>query len=147
MKRHPSLIKLSKDHHDGLILAQMIKKNTPAYKGMPADTNGKREYVLTFWDKELNLHFQQEEKILLPVVQGKDDKLDKLCNQMIDEHRVIESLVEKLKSGIENENTLNELGAALDKHIRMEERELFERIQEVLDEKTLNELGNKLTDQ
>ncbi|MEO7264876.1 MAG: hypothetical protein ABIW38_08185, partial [Ferruginibacter sp.] len=64
MKRHPSLISLSREHHGALILARLLQKNAPAYKGLPSDSNGKAVYALQFYKDELIQHFLQEEKVL-----------------------------------------------------------------------------------
>jgi len=145
MKRHKSLIRLSKEHHDGLILAQMIKKGAPQYKGMPSDSAGKKEYTINFFYNYLIKHFDDEENILMKNLQGKDSLLDELFKQMINEHIEIKILIEKIKSEKNYENYLDELGYKLESHIRMEERELFERIQNVIDEKILDALEEKLT--
>ncbi|MEJ5351971.1 MAG: hemerythrin domain-containing protein [Melioribacteraceae bacterium] len=145
MKRHKSLIRLSKEHHDGLILAQMIKKGAPQYKGMPSDLNDKKNYTINFFHNYLIKHFDDEENILMKNLQGKDSVLDELFKQMINEHIEIKFLIEKIKSEKNYENYLDELGYKLESHIRMEERELFERIQNVIDEKTLDALEEKLT--
>jgi len=146
MKRHQALIKLSKDHYHGLVLAQMIKKGAPQYKGMPCTLEGKVEYTLTFWKQELTYHFEKEENILLPFVADKNSHLDSLCKKTIDEHKQIKELIEKLKSGNNGEEILNDLGFLLESHIRMEEREMFETIQNVLSEEELSELIRKFTD-
>lgn len=146
MKRHQALIKLSKDHYHGLVLAQMIKKGAPQYKGMPGTLEGKVEYTLTFWQQELTNHFEDEENILLPFVINKNSDLDLLLNTMIDEHKQIKELIEKLKLGNNEEEILNDLGFLLERHIRMEEREMFETIQKVLSEEELSELILKFTD-
>lgn len=140
MKRHKNLIKLSKDHHDGLILAQLIKKNSPPYKGLPTDTEGKREYTLNFFNLDLIKHFEAEEKILLPLVKGIDNELDRLLQLMIDDHRQVYKLIDDIKIGIEVEDTLDKLGNLLERHIRMEERELFDRIQNVCSDDILNQI-------
>ena len=37
MKRHPSLAPYSSDHHRILVVAQLLKKSSPAYRGLPTD--------------------------------------------------------------------------------------------------------------
>lgn len=145
MKRHKCLTELSKDHHNGLILAQIIKKDSPPYKNMPADLFGKKEYTSDFYNRELVKHFNEEEEILIPFVAGKDYELDKLCNQVKEEHSQIKSLMKRLNEKEDTEEILNEIGIVLEKHIRMEERNFFEMIQKVLDEKSLDELEQRLT--
>ncbi|MDH7603825.1 MAG: hemerythrin domain-containing protein [Melioribacter sp.] len=145
MKRHKALIRLSREHHDGLILAQIIKKGAPHYKGMPSNLVDKKDYTINFFQNYLIKHFNDEENILMKLLQGKDTFLDKLFEQMINEHVEIKLLIDKIKSEENYENYLDKLGYTLEKHIRMEERELFDRIQTVIDDKTLNALEEKLS--
>lgn len=98
MKRHKSLIPLSRQHHDTLLLAQLIKKDAPAYKGLPTDIKGKREYTLITFRDHLVPHFEAEELILIPYVLGKTEKIDKLCEQIISEHQEISVLVELIRN-------------------------------------------------
>jgi iron-sulfur cluster repair protein YtfE (RIC family) len=134
MKRHPSLIALSHDHHHGLLLAQLIKKGAPKYEGLPKDIKGKVEHVKQSWDNELKLHFENEEKILFPAVKGKEKELDKLITEILDEHIKIKLLVKSLDESKNIEDTLNELGIALEQHIRKEERQVFQKIQNLFSE-------------
>ena len=143
MKRHKSIIALSHDHHHGLMLAQLIKKDAPEYKGLPTDLIGKVNHVKDSWERELKLHFENEENILFPFVKGKDEELDALIEDILEEHRLIESLVKKLDTDSDIESTLDQLGKALESHIRKEERELFQKIQISFGEE-LNKLDGKI---
>ncbi len=144
MKRHTALYSLSHDHHQGLILAQQIKKGAPQYKGMPSTIEGKRDYTIQFYNSELNRHFANEEEILFPAVKNKNAELDRKIAEIISEHRKMESLVQDLEKTDRFENVLDELGHLLEKHIRKEERELFVRIEEVLNENELESLSTIL---
>jgi len=146
MKRHKGLYPLSHDHHQGLILAQILKKNAPKYKNLPDTIDGKVEYTINFYKVELVKHFRQEEEILFPVAKGKDKKIDLLIDEIISEHRKIESLVDSLKSKNNYENVLDELGNLLELHIRKEERNLFPEIEKILSEKELEFLAAKLAE-
>ena len=131
MKRHKSIIPLSQDHHHGLMLAQLIKKGAPEYKGLPTDLIGKVNHVKESWEKELKLHFKNEEKILFPFVKGKNEEIDKLIEEVLEEHKIIKSLVKKLDIASDAESILDQLGNTLEQHIRKEERNLFVKIQTV----------------
>jgi iron-sulfur cluster repair protein YtfE (RIC family) len=143
MKRHKSIIALSHDHHHGLMLAQLIKKDAPEYKGLPTDLIGKVSHVKESWEKELKLHFDNEENILFPFVKGKNEEIDVLIDEILEEHNLIESLIKKLDSHSDVESTLDQLGKTLESHIRKEERELFQKIQILLGEE-LNKLEGKI---
>ena len=143
MKRHKSLIALSHDHHHGLMLAQLIKKGAPEYKGLPTDLVGKIDHVKVSWEKELKPHFENEEKILFPFVKGNDEEIDGLIEEVLAEHKIIKSLVEELETTDDTETTLDKLGKTLELHIRKEERVLFKKIQKLLGEE-LNSLEDKI---
>ena len=97
MKRHKSLIFISHDHYHGLQLAQLIKKNAPKLKNLPIDIEGKKNYTINFYENDLLHHFYLEENIILPAVKGRNKEIDKLFNELINEHREIEKTVESLK--------------------------------------------------
>lgn len=143
MKRHNALVKLSQDHHHALILSQLLKKDIPDYQGMPNTTEGKVTYTINFFNSELVTHFDEEEKILFPFASGYDDTIDKLINELLDEHKRIYEAVDSLNSPDNIDNKLDKLGNMLDAHVRKEERELFMLIQEKLPEEKLNELEKK----
>jgi len=145
MKRHPALYTLSHDHHQGLLLAQQLKKGAPQYKGMPSTLEGKRDYALSFYKSDLVKHFQDEEEILFPVVKSKNAELEKLITEIISEHRKMESLVKDLEKTDQLENVLSELGHLLEKHIRKEERELFMKIEKVLSDDELKIISEKVS--
>jgi len=145
IKRDKALHILSHDHHHGLILAQLIKKGSPQYKNLPNTTEGKKDYSIKFYYDELVKHFEDEEKILFPVVNGKDDEIDNLIEEIITEHKKIKQLVSQLESDEDVKNTLNELGNILESHIRKEERDLFMKIQAILTEQELTAVEEQLT--
>jgi len=146
LKRHKALHILSHDHHQGLILAQLIKKDSPHYKKLPYTTKGKKDYTIRLYNDELIKHFEDEEKILFSFIKGKDNDIDKLIEEIITEHKKIRQLINQLESGEDVENTMDELGHILESHIRKEERNLFGKIQEVLSEDELAALENQLSE-
>ncbi|HEY6625647.1 MAG TPA: hemerythrin domain-containing protein, partial [Ignavibacteriaceae bacterium] len=145
MKRHQALYTLSHDHHQGLILAQQLKKNAPQYKGMPSTLEGKKEYTQIFYKSELVKHFEDEEQILFPLVNGKSEEMDKMISEVISEHRKMESLVRQLEKTDNLEDVLDELGILLEKHIRKEERELFVEIEKVLTNEELKTISEEIS--
>ena len=145
MKRHPALHNLSHDHHQGLILAQQLKKGAPQYKGMPSTPEDKKQYTISFYNSDLVKHFSDEEKILFPAVRSVNNELDKLIEEIISEHRKMEVLVEKLEKTNQLENVMDELGNILELHIRKEERKLFPTIQEIFSEEELDKIGDRLS--
>jgi len=145
IKRYKALHILSHDHHHGLILAQLIKKGSPQYKNLPNTTEGKKDYLIKFYYDELVKHFEDEENILFPAVNGKDDEIDNLIEEIITEHKKIKQLVNQLEVNEDVENTLDKLGNILESHIRKEERDLFMKIQAILTEQELTAVEEQLT--
>ena len=144
IKRHKSLQPLSRDHHQGLILAQQLKKTAPTYKGMPSELEQKRDFAISFYNSDLKSHFHNEEEILFAMVKNRDDNVDRLIDDIVNEHRKLESLFLEIENSAELENKLDELGWLLEKHIRKEERNLFGEIEKILTDIELIELEKKL---
>ncbi|NUN09136.1 MAG: hemerythrin domain-containing protein [Ignavibacteriaceae bacterium] len=145
MKRHKSLFKLSREHHDGLILAQLLKQDAPQYKGMPHTPHEKRTYALNFFKTHLIGHFKAEEEILFSFGKGKSSRLATLTGELIFQHQNLAANFKLIE--LENENyvhIMDETGYMLEQHIRLEEREYFQLLQEELSEEELEELGNRL---
>lgn len=103
MKRHPALEPFSRDHNDGLILARSLQLGRPR-----ADEDARRA-----WDTELRDHFDEEVRLLSPLM----DEAQR--TRMVQEHREIERLIRSLP------DEMARLGDLLHDHIRWEERELF----------------------
>lgn len=119
IKRHKTLRPLSREHHDGLLLCWKIRR------GLQKNIDPARigRYVQYFFTNHLAPHFNIEEEYVFPVL-GNDHPM---VIQAIDEHRRLRSLIEMK----ETNNTLELIQPQLEKHIRFEERVLFQEIQQV----------------
>ena len=97
------------------------------------------------FELELVHHFEVEEQVLFPAVR---DRLasDGIVDQLIAQHREIESLAGRLAVAPESERIplLREFGQLLSRHIRIEERQLFEEVQEKVLPQDLSELGAQI---
>ncbi|NOK59499.1 MAG: hemerythrin domain-containing protein [Chloroflexi bacterium AL-W] len=144
MKRHPSLVPLSREHQRGLFLAQALKRGIPRFKDLPTTVDGKREYALSVYKALLQHHFHVEEIILFPAIRGRNIEIDTLINELLQEHQQMHTLFQTLHNTSDLETLLHELGLLLESHIRKEERQLFERVQVVIDKEQLHALGLKL---
>ena len=139
MKRHEALAPLSRDHHGALILAQLIKRNAPEYKGLPTTISDKVVYAIDFYKTELKTHFKKEE-LLLKKVKALHPAIVKLSDEIVAEHALLKGLFLSLNNAFDPEAVLNELGNELDAHIRKEERILFPLIQEHCTEEMLQKI-------
>jgi iron-sulfur cluster repair protein YtfE (RIC family) len=141
MKRHPSLIPLSREHHEVLILAQLLKPNAPHYKGLPHTMEGKKEYALALFQKSIKPHFEKEEAVLKRTA-GYHETIAALGEAISNEHRQLTALFQQLQNGTATETVLQQTGLLLESHIRKEERELFPAIQQFCPETVLMELNS-----
>ena len=145
MKRHPALIPISREHHDSLILARLLQKDAPPYKGLPLDVKGKAVYALDFYKNKLISHFIAEEKIL-PLVKGLNLEIDGLISEILEEHDRFHSSFNAINTQDNMTDHLDKLGKDLEFHIRKEERQLFPLIQENCSEQVLNTIERILSD-
>lgn len=131
MKRHKTIVPLSHDHYNGLLMAQAIKKNFIKTDLGLSSISDKIKYVINAYNTELTPHFIHEESILFPLAQGKDADLDILISELLEEHDKIHDAISKISEG-DLEQNLDDFGFMLEAHIRKEERIVFTKIEEIL---------------
>ena len=141
MKRHESLAPFSREHHTALILAQLLKKGAPVYKGLPTSAKEKISYAINLFHDSLEEHFRKEEA-LLEIVQHCHEDIGKLGKEIVAEHAQLTEYFLNLDISENPEDSINTLGIALEKHIRKEERVLFPLIQRRCSEEILNKIGS-----
>jgi hemerythrin-like domain-containing protein len=134
MQRHPALRSLSSDHHSGLVLARKARQAA----------NGDAHDQAHIWSKVVNRfevelepqHFRLEEEVLLPAMQLAGETA--LVERTLIEHAA-------LRRPIADDQTENlaRFADLLTAHIRFEEKELFERAQQLLDLDELTKLLNE----
>lgn len=132
MKRHEYLIPFSRFHRSILFLALIAKENAPKVKGYPEQIEDKINYALDFYENQLVNHFETEKREVFDVFRNKDSQVDQLLNEIELERKEIVNLFEKLMKVPDNHTLFFEIGERLEKHVRKEERELFQTIQENL---------------
>ncbi len=136
IKRHQALVSFSKDHHFGLLLVWKIRQ------GLGKAISAERicNYVLFAFKEDLEKHFKEEEQFLfcrLPV----DDDLRKRAQE---EHQTIYNLVSAITKNKDDADQLNKFADELEKHIRFEERELFNHLQDVIAPVELEKIAGRL---
>jgi hemerythrin-like domain-containing protein len=143
MKRHEALAPLSREHHEALILSQLLKKDAPIYKGLPTDDKGKVDYAIGLFTTKLKHHFAVEEKILA-VAKFYHDSIAELTIKIKEDHETLTIMFQDLATSKQQTIDMDLLGNFLQEHIRKEERVLFPLIQEHCDEDTLQQLKELL---
>lgn len=125
-------------------MARLLQKNAPVYNGLPADTAGKAIYALKFYNSELIKHFEEEEKILY-LATGINGPLIFLIQTILREHQELHAAFKLIPNHIDLSAHLDELGKALEIHIRKEERQLFPLIDQSCGEKLLAAIDASLS--
>lgn len=125
-----------------LLLAQLLKKDAPAYKSMPTDLAGKANYAKDIWDSLIKPHLLLEENVLFPTVLNNAPSLSNLVTDLRKEHKEIMAIFNKLTHDIE---TLDGLGNLIEQHVRKEERIFFQEVQELLSDEQLSQLRTLLS--
>lgn len=147
MKRHPSLHPLSEHHHHALVQALQIRR----LQGQaPTAWRRAAKLFLQFWRRAGQKHFREEEEILLPAyARHVPLTLDLPVVRMLAEHAAIRAAVADLEAALAAgqavETHLTALGQLLHDHVRLEENEVFPRIEAALGPNGLGALGGRLS--
>lgn len=129
MQRHEAIAPLSRDHHSSLLLAQLLKKDAPAYRGLPENKEDKARYALEQFESHIRQHFQQEES-MLQLAMDIHPSIGSLAQEIIAEHAELSGLFLSLPAAADPEALMQELALKLEAHIRKEERILFPLLQQ-----------------
>ena len=122
MKRRPELRGLSEDHHLALALARRCE--VAAKSGDPADLEREWEEATRSFATLLEPHFRVEEHLLLPALQqiGETGMAERIGSEHVELRRAI-------CGSPRDAARLHAFAELLGRHVRYEEREVFERTQ------------------
>jgi hemerythrin-like domain-containing protein len=137
MLRDPSLRPLSHQHHNGLALCVLSRRSLAA-DGSPESVVKVAQRVIDRFELELVNHFEIEEQVLFPAC-GPLPIIDELKL----EHRALETIVAQLRKA-PSAALLEQFFELLTSHIRREERELFEQVQQTLPREMLDRMGAEI---
>lgn len=118
IKRHEILKTLSREHHHGLLLCWKIRagiKNN-------IELSRIKTYADWFYQTCLISHFEMEEKYLFSILGDQN----KLIKKAISDHRRLKRL---FNDDLDLQKSLSLIEEELERHIRFEERVLFNEIQ------------------
>lgn len=143
MKRHDSLVPLSREHHDGLLLAVRLQQGRAALPRLWShDLRWQAQYITQFFDEHLAAHFATEEEHLFPAGAELPD-MRAVVAELTAEHGELRDLAESLRNCAEKdlECTLTKFGQILEHHIRTEERVFFPACEEHLAPEELSRIA------
>ena len=137
MLRDPSLIPLSRQHHNGLALCVLSRRSLAA-DSSPANIIKVAKRVIDQFEMELANHFEIEERVLFPACGPLP-----IIDELLADHRSYEGMIAQLRTEPSTE-LMEQMFVLLTRHIRREERELFEHVQITLPRETLDHMGGEI---
>lgn len=118
VKRHKALKRLSREHHHGLLLCWKIRTGVKNN----IELSRIKTYADWFYQTYLIYHFEIEEKYLFPILGKQND----LIKKAVTEHRRLKRL---FGDDLDLQKSLNFIEEELERHIRFEQRVLFNEIE------------------
>ena len=141
MLRDPALIPLSQQHHNGLALCVLTERDLDKDRSDAALARLARR-VIDRYEIELTNHFGIEEQLLFPLIEREIGPLA-MIGELVADHRSLENLVGQLRSA-PSADLLQNFCTLLRGHIRREENELFQDIQQRLPKDALASAGKEI---
>jgi hemerythrin-like domain-containing protein len=139
--RDPALIPLSHQHHNGLALCVLIKRGLET-DGSPANVAKLAKRAIDRYEIELTNHFGIEEQVLFPMIERELGKMA-IVAELIADHRALEGMIDQIR-GAPSAELLKTFCELLRRHIRREENELFQDVQQRLPEGVLETVGKEI---
>lgn len=140
MLRNKSLIPLSHQHQRSLALCVRIDRAQPI---PPADMEAWQAEIEWLFEQEIKIHFAAEEQVLFPRASDFPDLLP-LVKELVADHTALRKCFSQAQERRMSEERMLAFAQHLSTHIRKEERQLFERMQELMSAEELVALGKKL---
>lgn len=150
MKRHTSLIPLSREHQSALMLVYRLKhgrSSNPKFP-WPTDPEVQKEKVLYIFEHELYPHFEAEETCFFnPLLSEVSPQTATLIQQVLNEHLQMQQMINDFALTTDLHAQLKAFGQLLEAHVHTEERQIFEALQHEVPEALLMRLGHQLEKQ
>jgi hemerythrin-like domain-containing protein len=142
MLRDKNLIPLSHQHQHALALCVRIDRATQAG---PVDVEPWEAEIEQIVEHEIAVHFMAEEKHLFPAA-AKFSDLQPVVNDLLHEHGILRAYFAQAAARKMDQKGLCNFVEVLATHIRKEERQLFEGMQQRMSADELAAIGRALKD-
>ncbi|MGB8918806.1 MAG: hemerythrin domain-containing protein [Candidatus Sulfotelmatobacter sp.] len=140
MLRDRNLIPLSHQHQKALALCVRIDRAQPLPN---ADLQVWQAEIEQHFEQEIKIHFAAEEQVLFPAAR-RFSELGSLVEELIAEHTSLRESFSQAATQRMSAEDVPAFAQQLSAHIRKEERQLFERLQQLMTSKELADLGVQL---
>jgi hemerythrin-like domain-containing protein len=140
MLRDKSLIPLSRQHQRALALCVRIDRAAPI---ADADLPAWQAEATQLFQTEITIHFTAEEQVVF-LAARKFQELISLVEDLIRDHSALRASFAQAEAGNMNAAELSAFAQRMSAHVRKEERQLFERLQQLMTQEELARLGENL---
>ena len=140
MLRDRNLVPLSRQHQHALALCVRIDRAMPI---ADADLAAWQVEMAQIFQSEISIHFTAEERVLFPAAR-KFAELIPLVEELLVDHTMLRERFARAEAHTLSAAELSAFGQRLSNHIRKEERQLFESMQELMNPEELALLGQHL---
>ena len=140
MLRDRNLIPLSHQHRRALLLCVRIDRASPIGESSLAEWQAE---IARHFQSEIRIHFAAEEHVLFPAAR-KFPALVPLVEELLLDHFMLRESFAKAEAQTMSTADVSAFGQQMSGHTRKEERQLFQRIQELMSQQELARLGKEL---
>ena len=140
MLRDRNLIPLSHQHRRALVLCVRIVRASPVGD---ADLAAWQAEIAQHFQSEMRIHFAAEEGVLFPAAR-RFPALVPLVEELLLDHFMLRESFAKAEAHAMGAADVSAFAEHMSAHIRKEERQLFERLQELMTQEQLALLGKDL---
>ena len=140
MLRDKNLVPLSRQHQHALALCVRIERASPISE---SDLIAWQQEIAQHFRAEIRVHFEAEELFVFPAARNFAE-LNPLIEELLSEHAWMRTHFDKAEEQQMSAVEITEFARGLSGHIRKEERQLFERLQQLMDGDQLTVMGREL---
>jgi hypothetical protein len=137
-RRHESLIPLSHEHHDALMLAWRLRTGNLSKRELEL----RARHVSAFFEYRLINHMRIEEELLFPACRAVLGVEASLIDVLLSDHRELRAKAAAIKAGAHDQ--VDSFCVLLERHIRTEERQLFVLAGDRIKPTDMAELGRQI---
>ena len=137
-RRHESLIPLSHEHHDALMLAWRLRTGNLSKRELEL----RARHVSAFFDYRLINHMRLEEELLFPACRSVLGVEASLIDVLLSDHRELRAKAAAIKAGAHDQ--VDSFCVLLERDIRTEERQLFVLAEDRMKPTDMAELGRQI---
>lgn len=140
MLRDKNLIPLSHQHQRALALCVRIERASPIAR---ADLAAWQAEIAQLFQSEIQFHFAAEEQVLFPAARGFAELIP-LVEELLSDHEWLRGQFARAATETMTPEDVRALAERLSAHIRKEERQLFQHLQERMSVEEMASTGQQL---